>query len=120
MKIDRKSTPRPSTHANTVPITTSSARARSPAAPMPRATEHAGGEQADAHVDADRGGGERAGERDVAERVAREHLRAQHHEVADEPAGQRDERAGEEGVAHERVREHQRACEVAPHRGAAT
>ena len=65
------------------------------------------GEQPDADVDPGGGGGERAGERDVAERVAGEHLRAQDDEVADQPARERDRGAGEPGVADELVREHQ-------------
>ena len=52
--------------------------------------------------------------------VAREHLRAQHEEVAHGAARERDERAGEQRVAEELVREHQlraaagRACAPRP------
>ena len=56
-------------------------------------------------VDAERERAERAGERDVAERVAGEDLAAQHHEVADQPGQRRDRHAGEERVPHERVGE---------------
>ena len=66
-------------------------------------------EEARLQVDAEGGGGERAGEGDVAECVAGEHLGPQDDEVADEPAGESDEAAGEERVAHELVREHQPA-----------
>jgi hypothetical protein len=83
VKIVRKRTPSPSVHAKSEPITTSPARAaRSPRAPIDQATgdrRHS----AETDVRADDGGGESAGEGDVAERVAWEHLRAQH----DEPAG---------------------------------
>ena len=44
--------------------------------------------------------------------------RAQHDEVADQPAGERDEGAGEQRVAHELVREHQ-ACYARTRRAAA-
>ena len=72
------------------------------------------GEEADAQVDAGERGREHAGERDVAQRVAGEDLRAQHDEVADGAAGERDRRAGEERVADELVRQHQRARAAAP------
>ena len=46
-----------------------------------------------------------AGERDVAQRVTREHLAAQHDEVADESGQGRDRNAREERVLHEVARE---------------
>ena len=67
-------------------------------------------------VEPGRRGAERAGEGDVAERVAGEHLRAQHHEVAHQAAGQRDQRAGQQGVADERLREHAQAPRAQPRR----
>ena len=51
--------------------------------------DDAGAEEADAEVDADGQRRQRAGERDVAERVAAEDLAPQHDEVADEPRRQR-------------------------------
>ena len=69
-----------------------------------RRHEHAGQQ-----VEPEDGGAESPGEGDVAERVAREDLRAQDDEVADQPAGEADEGPGEQSVAHELVREHQRA-----------
>ena len=50
----------------------------------------------------------RTGERNVAERVAGEHLRTQDDEVADEPTCGPREGARKQRVAHELVREHQR------------
>ena len=98
----RNSTPRPRTQTNTTPIATSSrpravAQRRRTAAPPRRSRE-----QADAQVEAGGRGGQRTREGHVAERVAGEHLGAQHHEVADEAAGERDRRAREQGVADER------------------
>ena len=89
-----------------IPIVTSSACERSPSAPSSSAISDRGGEQPDADVDPGGGGGERAGEGDVAERVAGEHLRAEHDEVADQAARERDRGAGQPGVADELVREH--------------
>ena len=65
-----------------------------------------GSEEPDPNVDPERGRRERACEGNVAECVAREDLRTEHEEVADEPAGGADERAGEERVAHELLGEH--------------
>ena len=62
-------------------------------------------------VDSEREGGERAGERDVTERVAAEDLAAQHDEVADQPARGGDRGAGEERVADERDA---RTCRASP------
>ena len=74
---------------------------------MASAAEDGREEEPCTDVDSERGRAECARERDVAERVAGEHLRAQHDEPADEAAGDRDEAAGDERVAHELVREHQ-------------
>ena len=71
------------------------------AGPEHQRDQDRGGEQADADVDPGGGRGERAGERDVAERVAGEHLRAEHDEVADHPARERNRGTGEPGVADE-------------------
>ena len=76
--------------------------------------QHGRREQPDALVDAGGGGSQRAGEGDVAERVAGEDLRAQDDEVAEQAARDRDQRAGEQRVAHERQREHQRRSSRAP------
>ena len=78
--------------------------------------EHRRPEQARTRVDADRERRQRAGERDVTERVGAEHLAAQHDEVADEPARRRDRGPGEERVAHERSA---RACRPSPEPGRA-
>ncbi len=102
-----------------IPIVTSSACERSPSAPRSSAIRIVRGEQPDPDVDPGGGRGERAGERDVAERVAGEHLRAQHDEVADQPAGERDRGAGQEGVADELLREHQAVASPAGSGGAA-
>lgn len=62
-----------------------------------------GGEQPEPEVGAEGQGGHRAGEGDMAERVAGEDLGAQHQEVADQSAGRGDDGPGEEGVQEERV-----------------
>ena len=72
------------------------------------AAEDGGEEEPRPQVDAERCGRERSRERDVAQCVACEHLRAQHDEPADEPAGDSDDAPGDERVAHELLREHQR------------
>jgi hypothetical protein len=64
-----------------------------------------GGEQAEAKVDPGHQGRQRAGERDVAERVAGEHLGPQDQEVPGHAAGRRDQRPGQERVLQERVGE---------------
>ena len=63
-------------------------------------------EQAEAGVHPSGETGQGAGEGDVAEGVAGEHLAAQHDEVPDQSAGHGDGRARQEGVAHEGVSEH--------------
>ena len=115
----RKKTPKPSTNVNTVPIAVSSAAelparaahrappARRPRAPIPMPTSDRRGEQADALVHSRRSRRQRTREGDVTERVAREHLSAQHHEPAAHAARQRDERAREQRIAHEFLAEHQ-------------
>src|SRR5438270_646761 len=69
---------------------------------------HEDGEREEAEARVETGGerGERAGERDMRQRVGGEDLGAQHEEVPDQSGGERDGRAGEERVLHERVREH--------------
>jgi len=103
------------------------ARARSTAGVPPAraatrqaATEHAATEHADRQAGSDRrdeqadsliGAGRRRRQRPrkghVAERIAREHLRAQHDEPATYATGERDERARQQRVAHELGAEHQ-------------
>ncbi len=78
-----------------------------PSDPSASAIADRGREQSDPDVDSGGGGRERAGERDVAERVAGEHLGAEHNEVPDQPARERDRGTGEPGVADELLREHQ-------------
>ena len=62
-------------------------------------------EQPDPQVESGRQRRERAGERDVGQRVGGEDLGSQHEEVADQTGGQRDGGAGEKRVPHERMRE---------------
>ena len=57
--------------------------------------DNAGGVETDAEVDSGGERGERAGERDVGERVAGEDLLAEHDEVADKPGRERDRGAGD-------------------------
>ncbi len=100
------STPIPRIHANTIPITVSSAAPRLPERRHPQRDDDRQREQPDADVEPEHCGADRADERDVAERVAGEHLGAQHDQPSDRPARERDERPGEVRVADELVREH--------------
>ena len=74
---------------------------------MPAPTAIVAREQADALVDPGGGRGQRAGEGDVAEGVAGEHLPAQHDEPAATPQASAMKRARQQRVAHEFLREHQ-------------
>ena len=91
-------------------MTTSSAVPRPPSRPSSQADGDGGGEQPEPQVDPGGQRGQRAGVGDVRQRVAGEHLAAQHDEVADQPGQQRDRGAGEQRVLDERLR---RACSPA-------
>src|SRR5579862_941250 len=67
------------------------------------------GEESEAEVDAGRGGGDCAGEGDVAECLSCEDLAAENDEVADRAAGEGDGRACDEGEPNEFLRGHQAA-----------
>ena len=71
------------------------------------AAENRRGVEADQDVEAEDGCGQRAGEGDVAQRVAGEDLGAENDEVPDQAAGESDETARDQRIAHELVREHQ-------------
>ena len=66
----------------------------------------AAAEHADEKVQPRKQSAQAAGERDMAERVGREHLVAQDDEVAHQAGGQRDAAARKERVAHEVERQH--------------
>jgi hypothetical protein len=68
--------------------------------------DDAGSVEADPQVRAERERGQRAGEGDVGQRVAGEHLSSQDDEVADQPGSERDPRTAEERVPEKRVPEH--------------
>ena len=87
-------------------MATSSAPARSPDHAQQQRDRDRRGEQPDAGVEPGGRRRQRAGEGDVAEGVAGEHLRPQHHEVAHQAARQRDEAAGQQCVAEELLPEH--------------
>ena len=64
----------------------------------PADTEHA---EPDDYGDAQKHGARRSGQSDVSQRMGGERGVAHHHEVADQPGGQRDDSAADQGVAHE-------------------
>jgi hypothetical protein len=110
VKTDRNRTPSPSVQAKNVPIATSSARARSPRAPItmpPRIVAKKSPARMSSPSTAAPSAPVKAR---WTERVAREDLRTQDDEIADETARNADERAREERVAHELVGEHQAAA----------
>ncbi len=116
LKRSRNSTPSPRTHTNTIPVVTSSARARraedraeesrapsssatpTVAANSPTRRSRPAAAAASAPVNATWLSASPAND-----------LHAQHHEVADQPARHRDARAREQGVAEEPL-EHQRSA----------